>query len=286
MSTFYSPSDKGFSERLSTIDRAQVALLRELSGHKDLRLALKGGMAMRVAFGSMRLTKDIDFDRDPSLSTDAVKNQLKRGLLSAAQAAGMRNAAVEITKASDVTVRARLAGKTHSGVDVRFEVEVSGRTYPVKEHGRMEMVHPPSSYGIAAFPVLTYTNDMMAAMKVLAVLADMRNVPRDVFDLNDLIGAGVNPVSILSTVAAEKLAALKVDALAKLEQINFDLARQELLPYLPPSLAEEIDEAVWDGYLLNVSEKLESWIAAAEKKSSAVVTAGDTKPKLPRKGQP
>ncbi len=37
-------------------------------------------MAMRVAFGSMRLTKDIDFDRTADMSTSAVKGLLKRGM--------------------------------------------------------------------------------------------------------------------------------------------------------------------------------------------------------------
>ncbi len=55
-------------------------------------------MAMRVAFGSMRLTKDIDFDRTADMSTSAVKGLLKRGMQVAAQVAGIRGVAIGMTK--------------------------------------------------------------------------------------------------------------------------------------------------------------------------------------------
>jgi len=53
-------------------------MLRDLAS-ADARLILKGGMAMRVVVGSMRLTKDVDFDspfqRDMSLKELRVSNQ-------------------------------------------------------------------------------------------------------------------------------------------------------------------------------------------------------------------
>lgn len=263
MSTLYSPTTHGFSERLTVIDRAQVALLRELASSADLRLALKGGMAMRAVFGSMRLTKDIDFDRDPTMSMAALKAQLKKALSRAAQVAGLREPDVSFTKTTEVTVRARLAGKTASGDDARFDVEVSGRNLPIQAYRRSELVCPPNDYGIAPFYAETYSNDMLAAMKVLAVLADMRNVPRDIYDLVDLIHAGANPVAILAKRTPDELATLKVDVLGKLSQISYELAVQELMPYIPPAIAKQIDRASWEDRILMVSEKVEAWISAA-----------------------
>ena len=127
MSAIYSPTEKGFDERLTAIDRCQVALLREIVGQYGQRLVLKGGMAMRAIFGSMRLTKDIDFDREASLSLDSAKNGLPRALIRAASVAGIRRPEAEITKLTATTIRARLAGETQGGVALRFEVEVSGR---------------------------------------------------------------------------------------------------------------------------------------------------------------
>ncbi|MFM9970103.1 MAG: nucleotidyl transferase AbiEii/AbiGii toxin family protein, partial [Burkholderiales bacterium] len=85
MTTIYSPLEKGFDERLAIIDRCQIALLREIVGQFGAgRLFLKGGMAMRAVFGGMRLTKDIDFDRDPTQSLDSAKGGLRRSMVRAA----------------------------------------------------------------------------------------------------------------------------------------------------------------------------------------------------------
>jgi predicted nucleotidyltransferase component of viral defense system len=51
MATIYKPSDRGFDERLTSIDRCQIALLREVVGQYGQRLVLKGGMAMRAVLG-------------------------------------------------------------------------------------------------------------------------------------------------------------------------------------------------------------------------------------------
>ena len=150
MTTIYSPVQRGFDERLAMIDRCQIALLREIVGQYGAgRLFLKGGMAMRAVFGSLRLTKDIDFDRDPSLSLSSAKDGLRHAIVRAAANAGIRQPEAQVTKASGTTVRVRLAGRSVSGIDLRFEVEVSGRGLPAPRYRRKEMVIPPASYGIA-----------------------------------------------------------------------------------------------------------------------------------------
>ena len=53
----YDPASEGFSARMCAIDRCQVGLLRTLATQYSARLYLKGGMAMRALFGSLRLTK-------------------------------------------------------------------------------------------------------------------------------------------------------------------------------------------------------------------------------------
>lgn len=89
MSYLYDPKERSFSEVLSAIDRCQIATLRELANSTDGRLILKGGMAMRVAVGSMRFTKDVDFDRADGVSTASVQSSIKRVLQCAAQSAGL-----------------------------------------------------------------------------------------------------------------------------------------------------------------------------------------------------
>lgn len=260
----YSPREKGFSESLHFIDRCQVTLLREIAGLAGERMVLKGGMSMRASFGSLRLTKDMDFDRDPQTTTLAsVKSMLTRGMKSAAEQSRLRNAAIDFPKATEITLRARLAGETIAGHPVRFEVEVSGRRFPSRTNRRMENVVPPSDYGMAPFPVHTYTHAMLAASKVLAVMSDNRNVPRDIYDLRDLILAQTSPVDILRELSPTALAQMRADVLGKLTLITFDQAREELLPYIPPTTASQIDRPTWEEWTLDVAESVEAWLEAA-----------------------
>ena len=263
MATIYSPADRGFEERLAIIDRCQVALLREVVGQYGNRLTLKGGMAMRAVFGSLRLTKGIDFDRDPSLSLESAKGGLPKTLSRAATNAGIRQAVAEITKLTKTTVRARLAGQSLSGIAVRFEVEVSGRGTLAEGSRRTATVIPPASYAMAPFVVESYSNDMLAAMKVAAAMSDARNVPRDIYDLHDLSLAGANPAVLLATQPASVLEDIRDKVFGKLDLIEYGLAQQELLPYLPIDVRESLDEDRWIEYSLTVGLAVQQWASEA-----------------------
>lgn len=264
MTTIYDPASVGFDERLSQIDRCQIALIRAILGQYGAgRLFLKGGMAMRAVIGSMRLTKDIDFDRAPSLSLNSARNGLLRTLTVAAANAGIRQAEASITKASDTTIRARLAGQSPGGIALRFEVEVSGRGALDAHHQRKETVVPPPSYGMAPFVIETWSADMLAAMKVGAALSPTRNVPRDIHDLFDLLTAGANPSAILAEQPASRISALRGTVLSKLAPVSFDMAREELLPYLPPAERAAIDDNRWTDMVLRVADAIEGWVQAA-----------------------
>lgn len=261
MSTLYDPKDKGFSEALSAIDRCQIAMVRELAQSTDGRLVLKGGMAMRMAVGSFRLTKDVDFDRADGVSTASVQSSVKKALQYAAQSAGLRGAEIDPGKSTDTTVRMRLAG-TVAGAPVRFVVEVSGRNPVPKDCQTRVQVVPPSRYGIAPFVVTAYSHAMLAASKVMAVMSANRNVPRDVFDLNDLLAA--DPVSILaSRVEASTLMEIAAQVVDKVCAIDFDMARQELLPYIPVDQREAIAQERWDEITLNVAQTVQQWVTSA-----------------------
>lgn len=265
MARLYTPSENGFSAQLEAIDRCQVALLRELASHHGARLILKGGMAMRAAFGSMRLTKDIDFDRDLTISQAALKGALQKNLRRAASTSGLREPKVDITKDTKFTVRARLQALLPTGGEVRFDVEVSGRGAAAKENIRQEIVAPPAKYSMAPFPVTTYTNETLAAMKIGAALSEQRNAARDLYDLRDLARAGADPTLLLAQQDPVLLKDFGERALGKLEMLTFALAQQELLPYLPPAEREALTQDAWLATTLLVAEKIHEWCAAASK---------------------
>uniref|UniRef100_UPI0033407022 nucleotidyl transferase AbiEii/AbiGii toxin family protein n=1 Tax=Castellaniella defragrans TaxID=75697 RepID=UPI0033407022 len=263
MAILHSPTEKGFDPRFESIDRCQIGLLRELAGQQGERLILKGGMAMRAVFGSLRLTKDIDFDRDPSLSQDALKKGLLNNLLRAAAATGIRSPKAEITKDTRTTVRARLQGMAGHGADVRFDVEVSGRHALARENIRAEIVSPPPHYGMAPFPVTTYTNEALAVMKIAAALSEQRHAPRDLYDLRDLIRAGVAPTALLAQQDAGLIQDFADRALEKLDMLSYALAQQELLPYLPQAERHALTEDAWIDATLMAAGHIVQWCEAA-----------------------
>lgn len=261
MSILYDPKERGFSEALSLIDRCQIAMLRELANSTDGRLILKGGMAMRVAVGSMRLTKDVDFDRTAGVSTASVQSSVKRALQHAAQSAGLRGAEVDPGKSTETTVRMRLAG-TLAGAEVRFVVEVSGRNPVARDCQARVQVTAPARYGMAPFIVTTYTHEMLAASKVMAVMSVSRNLPRDVYDLNDLLTS--NPESILaSRTSRAQLQEISDNALDKVCSIDFALAQQQLLPYLPPEQRAALNHERWEEVTLGVAQTVQKWATNA-----------------------
>jgi predicted nucleotidyltransferase component of viral defense system len=261
MTILYDPKDRGFGDAMSAIDRCQIAMVRELAHTTDGRLILKGGMAMRMAVGSMRLTKDVDFDRADGVSTAAVQSSVKRALQYAAQSAGLRGAEVDPGKTTETTVRMRLVG-TLAGAPVRFVVEVSGRNPVPRDCQARVQVAPPARYGIAPFVISTYSHAMLATSKILAVMSVNRNVPRDVYDLNDLLT--VDPVALIAQrIRPADLLQIQEGVLTKVCAIDFDLAHQELVPYIPPDQRDALDQARWEEMTLNVAQAIQQWVAHA-----------------------
>jgi hypothetical protein len=110
--------------------------------------------------------------------------------------------------------------------------------------------------------VSAYSHAMLAASKVMAVMSTNRNVPRDVYDLNDLLAC--DPVAILaSRVAPTALQEIQTQALDKVCAIDFALAQQELLPYIPPAQRDALDSARWDEVTLNVAQAVQAWATQA-----------------------
>lgn len=261
MLNLYDPNDRGFPEALCGIDRCQIAMLRELAHSSSARLILKGGMAMRVLVGSMRLTKDLDFDRAEGVSTASVQASVKKALQYAAQSAGLRGAQIDQGKSTETTVRMRLAG-TLGGNLVRYVVEVSARNPVPKECQVRVQVTPPARYGMAPFVITAYSHDMLAVSKIMAAMSINRNVPRDVYDLHDLLGS--SPESILAMRASRaQLQEIVNSILDKLCAIDYAQAQQELLPYIPPDQRAALSQERWDEMTLAVAQSVQQWAIKA-----------------------
>lgn len=254
----------GFSEEAQARDRCQLQFLAQLMRRGADRFVLKGGIAMRALYGSARLTKDIDFDCEDSVSALSIKAQMPKALEQAARAASLVGIKVTQTKAGDLASKWRLDAHLQGERSMTFDVEISRRGVPSAEYVTTKTVQAPYEYRISSFIVRVYTDVAMAASKVNALLGDNRNVPRDVYDLYDFVRRGVDPSPLWIAHVPREVLQRKRDAVwAKVDGIGFDQAYDELLPYIAPGLRESIDEARWDGMRTEVAAQVDKWLDTA-----------------------
>jgi hypothetical protein len=68
------------------------------------------------------------------------------------------------------------------------------------------------------------------------------------------------PVQLLAGMGEEAIEDALSRLWAKLETMNWDLARAELTPYLPDDVAERFGEGGWDEMRLRVGTAVEAWL--------------------------
>jgi predicted nucleotidyltransferase component of viral defense system len=228
------------------------------------RYILKGGLAMRALYGSARLTKDVDFDCEESVSDRSMSARITSALEQAARSAGMVEPKVDRPKSGELASRWRLQGRMRDGTRVAWEVELSRRGVPDARYVESRLIQPPYEYVIAPFLVRVYSEAAMAAGKVNALLSERRSVPRDVYDLAELIRRGASPVALWSEqLTRENLERKRNAVLSKVTLIDFPLANAELLPYLGRDVRSSIDESRWGDLQIEVVEGVDRWFGAA-----------------------
>lgn len=254
----------GFAPEAEARDRSQMSFLSSLMRLGADRYVLKGGMAMRALYSSARLTKDVDFDCEDSVSRLSMSAQIPKALQAAAREAGLTDATVTQTKRGAAANRWTLNGTIREGVRISWDVELSSRGVPNAAFIETATIQPPIDYRIARFVVRVYSPPAMAASKVAALLSVSRSVPRDVYDLYELVIRGASPVSLWTAhVSRETLGRKKETALDKVSAIGFELANSELLPYLARDIRATIDERAWDDMRLAVAESVAHWFDLA-----------------------
>ena len=254
----------GFGPEAQVQDRSQMAFLSSLMRLGADRYILKGGMAMRALYGSARLTKDIDFDCEDSVSARSLATRISSAIGQAARSAGIVEQTIDRTKSGERASRWRLMGHTRDGIAVTWEVELSRRGVPDAQFIETRPIQPPYEYTLAPFVVRVYSEAAMAAGKVNALLSDNRSVPRDVYDLADLVRRGASPVALwIEHLSRENLERKRDAVLPKVILIDFPLANAELLPYLARDIRATIDEKRWGDMQLEVAEGVGRWFAEA-----------------------
>jgi predicted nucleotidyltransferase component of viral defense system len=254
----------GFSPDAEIRDKSQMAFLSALMREGANRYILKGGMAMRALYGSARLTKDVDFDCEDSVSPQSMAARIPKALDQAARRAGIVHPKVVQTKTGDLSGKWRLVGATQAGPGVSWDVEISRRGIPPSQYIDTQTIQPPFDYALAPFIARVYSETATVASKISALLSERRNVPRDIYDLYDLVNRGANPVPLwIEAVPRETLERKGKAVLPKIAGIDFALASTELLPYIARDLRATIDAKRWDEMCMVVAEAVDGWLREA-----------------------
>lgn len=121
----------------------QARILVELMGNALAKeLVLKGGLAMRLAHGSERYTKDIDLDADPAFPMQRIQGIVRRSIAGAISSGLIDNAVVTNPKQTETTLRWKISGFYPGSTDpLHLTVEVSRRT-PLVPSGVVEVPVP------------------------------------------------------------------------------------------------------------------------------------------------
>lgn len=250
--------------------RILAAIFSETVRHE---LVLKGGMAMRAALGSTRMTKDIDLGQSPEIPLARLQSVMREAIKKALSTNLLRDVVVSEPKQTDTVGRWKINGQTDGGSHVQLTVEVSRRGLPPENHIKTVNYVPPTEYGVPPTLIDVYDLQAMAATKVQALLGDNRMVARDLFDLNLLIEMKVQPpVALLTGLGTDYLETALNDLWSKVDLFTYEQFKAEIFPFVSEQVSSRLTEDVFEDMRLNVATNVEKWLVEARSLSGATAT--------------
>lgn len=248
-------------------DMLQSRFLSALfAGTLKREFALKGGLAMRAAFGSRRYTKDVDLQTAPEIPMARVRSMIESAIGEATGLGLLANVVVTAPKQTETVQRWKINGEmAEGGSKVNMTVEISRRGMPDKADVSRIAVAPNGDGEDKTVFFESFSPTLLAASKTEALLSTNRVAVRDLFDIYHLVVTmRVDPPThILKKLGPDALAQAMKEVWPKLEMMTWDLACQDLLPSLPRDEAAKLDEGEWDAMRLRTAEAVTDWLQRA-----------------------
>lgn len=240
-------------------DTMQMRILSQMFAQNLEGLVLKGGMAMRVShYRHARATKDIDLDADCDISLNSLQNVVRKSINAASRDGLLQNVIVTEPKQTDTTARWKISGyDPRTRQDLHLTVEISRRQH-------IEPAHTHDEWSEDGDRIVVYRDEVIAFQKIKALLCSTREAPRDIADLYLLIQTSVaSPVPHLSKWIKEGNIANIEEMWRKIERMDQQMFRQEVLPSLPPTVDGQLMYQDWEYIRLTVGEHVEKWLHEA-----------------------
>lgn len=255
-------SDQAALELMQT--RILSALFRNVVNKE---MVVKGGFAMRLAANSFRNTKDIDLQANNGISSDRVRSLVRSAIKEIEKSHLLDGFSVSEPKQTDTTQRWKINGRIAGGeTPVHLTIEVSRRGDLDPNFVQGIHFEPGPLYGAPPVIVETLTPTAIAAGKFEALSSLTRESPRDVYDLFILSRMKVAPPTSLFAnkytpeVLEEKLRVIT----DKLDKMDFAMAKDHLLPAMPPEIRMRFGKEEWETMRINTYLMLENWVTHAK----------------------
>jgi hypothetical protein len=254
-----------------------VLLLEHLTQQLGQRLVLKGGVNLRLFFGSPRYSQDIDFDAAPD-----VRSAAKAAISKSLRDPYLRRRFVQLgggdirlpdkpSTDTETTLRYKFGVVTSGGIDLPTKIEVSFRPRPALDTAIIEGVasalvdgyRSPAdirSVGVRArgatpaLPLLMvpHYGRLPAIRQKIGALALRTEIQsRDIFDLGVLDAVRLDTADAV-LLRKNLTASVLREAAARALEIPFAAYRDEVLAYLDPADRSRYDtDQIWDDLSLS-----------------------------------
>lgn len=174
------------------------------------KVYFKGGTALRIVYGSLRFSEDLDFSADLKS-----KLALEKVILSALEEIQRENIEVDLKEAKE-TSGGYLAIVIFDKVEIQLQISL-------RESGKKSEVVTVASDFIPPYTIVALGREQLVGEKIRALLS--RQKPRDFYDLYYILRAGLLALD-------QKKLLPKVDKILEKTKINFE---SELKLFLPRS---------------------------------------------------
>lgn len=223
-------------------------------------LILKGGGAMKVRTDSARYTKDLDLDHDPRRGRDSLVKSIRKAI-DQAFVGGYKKIEVSEPKQTDTVARWKIHGQGPKGEDFQLTVEVSRRHEIHAEEVEAALLQIKDPGYAARVYIDVYKSDKLAEMKMYALLDDNRIAPRDVYDLDLLIGEGAVPSPEAIANLQSKYGDVTEQLIKKFDAMPWPVFESQTLAVIPDDLRPRITEAEYGAMKERILEEVMKWTA-------------------------
>jgi predicted nucleotidyltransferase component of viral defense system len=252
-----------------------LLILRELTAiRRASAITVKGGVNLRLFFGSFRYSEDMDLDGSAQ-AREALRDNLKgmfenSDLTRRLQALGVRelDPGEGPNKDTETTFRYKFGIVVAGGIRYPTKVEVSFRDrHPADE----AMLETPQSeilrtYGMDVFAVRHYVREAAVRQKLVALGGRREAQARDVFDVHVLVPDPA-PDTLVQFLAKELGASRLEEAHARALAMTYAEYEGQVIEFLSAEARPRYGtEGAWDEMRLRAAGLIESVLRLQEQK--------------------